>query len=253
MARHFQCTACGKCCYGQLPLTISDAFAHAERFPLGFVWTPLRQGSKDYSMVARLGATIQLADRKELAVLIVPTAYIPPDLPCPALLENSLCAIHAEKPLRCKTMPFYPYRDEQYQAELLVPRKGWACDTAETAPIVFQDKKVVLREDFDAERDELEAQVPFLRRYAEFTLKYSPMMVNSLAKASLSQRPAQVVTSLSSFLTATKYCDAKPLAQKQWPVLKAFAEKTAGHQPHADFHKKYTEWAKEMAYFASRP
>ena len=253
MARHFQCTACGKCCYGQLPLTIKDAFANAERFPLGFVWTPLRQGSKDYATVASLGATIKLADRKELAVLIVPTAYIPPELPCPALLENNLCGIHANKPSRCKTMPFYPYRDEQYQAELLTPRKSWECDISETAPIVFQDKKVVFRNDFDAERRDLKEQVPLLRRYAEFTLKYSPMIVDSLAKAAISQKAGQVVTSLSSFLTATKYGDAKQLAQQQLPVLAAFAEKTAGHKPHVDFHKKYTEWAKEMAYLAAHP
>lgn len=53
MEHHFRCTACGKCCYGQLPLTLADAFAHAERFPLALIWTPLREGSKDYAMERR--------------------------------------------------------------------------------------------------------------------------------------------------------------------------------------------------------
>ncbi|MCX7086622.1 MAG: YkgJ family cysteine cluster protein [Methylococcales bacterium] len=220
MAHHFECTACGKCCYGQVPLTISDAFSHAARFPLALVWTPLRQGSKDYAMVAHLGTTVRLANRKELAVLIVPTAYIPPAFPCPALNADNLCSIHSNKPLRCRTMPFYPYRDEQFQAELLTPREGWTCDTSESAPVVFHDKKIVFREDFDQERDALEQQHPLIQRYADYMLKYTPQLLDSLAKATLKAKAGQVVTSLSSFLTATRNPDAKQIAQQQLPVLR---------------------------------
>ena len=46
MERHFDCTACGKCCYGQLPPTPPDALANAERFPLAILWTIIRQGVK---------------------------------------------------------------------------------------------------------------------------------------------------------------------------------------------------------------
>jgi Fe-S-cluster containining protein len=253
MVNHFHCTACGKCCYGQLPLTCKDAFANAAIFPLCLVWTPLRYGSKDYALVAALGTTIKLADRKELAVLIVPTAYLPSSFPCPALGDDNLCTIHRNKPSRCKTMPFYPYREERYQSELLTPRKGWACDTSTAAPLVFQDKKIVFRDDFDQERKELLAQVPLLRGYAEYMLKYSPSLVNSLVQAASKTKAGHVVTSLSSFLTATKHPEAKQIAQLQLPVLNNYAEKTAGDLQLTDFHKNYLNWSKEMAYWAQRP
>ncbi|WP_216614780.1 hypothetical protein [Methylomonas sp. ZR1] len=131
------------------------------------------------------GATIKLADRKESAALIVPTAYIPPSFPCRALAPDNPCSIHPDKPSRCLTMPFYPYRDEQFQAELLKPQPGWACDTSESAPLVFADKKIVFREDFDAERKDLEEQIPLIRRYADYMLKYTPQLVGNLAKVSL--------------------------------------------------------------------
>jgi Fe-S-cluster containining protein len=252
MVRHFHCTACGKCCHGQLPLTCKDALANATRFPLCFVWTPLRQGSKDYPLVATLGTTIKLADRKELAVLIVPTAYLPSSFPCPALGEDNLCGIHNNKPSRCKTMPFYPYRAERYQADLLTPRPGWACDTSTSASVVFENNKIVFRDDFDHERQELLEQVPILRRYAEYMLKYSPSLINSLMHAASKTKAGHVVTSLSSFLTATKSADAKKIAQQQLPILKTYVEKTAGLTQLADFYRNYLNWSKEMAYLSQR-
>ena len=130
--RHFRCTACGQCCYGLLPLTWKDAVANVALFPLCFVWSAVRHNSQDYARVAKLGFTLPLANRKELAVLIMPTAYLPKSFPCPALQDDNLCSIHRNKPARCKTMPFYPCRDERYQTELLTPRPGWACDTSPT-------------------------------------------------------------------------------------------------------------------------
>ena len=120
MTKHFACTACGKCCYGLLPLTFKDAFANIGRFPLCLSWTPVLKGSKDFPMVKTLGVTITVAKGQELAVLIVPTSFIPSSLPCPALQADNLCGIHESKPSRCKTMPFYPYRDERFQAELMI-------------------------------------------------------------------------------------------------------------------------------------
>jgi uncharacterized protein YchJ len=48
-----------------------------------------------------------------------------------------------EKPSRCKTMPFYPYREEKNQAEFLKPREGWECDVSEAAPIVYAGREIV--------------------------------------------------------------------------------------------------------------
>lgn len=248
--KHFQCTECGMCCYGQLPLTCKDAFANASRFPLCFVWTPLRQGSKDYPLVATLGTTIKLTGRKELAVLITPTAYIPSSFPCPALGDDNLCSIHSNKPSRCKTMPFYPYREERYQAELLTPRQSWACDTSTAAPLVFQDNTIIFRNDFDNERQELLEQVPILRRYADYMLKYSASLVNNLIHASNKVKAGHVITSLSSFLTASKNADAKHIAQLQLPLLNDYVAKTAGDVKLAEFHRNYLNWSKEMAYLS---
>ena len=250
MGKHFQCTACGKCCYGQLPLSITDAFANVGRFPLAMIWTPLKQGAKDYSMVSSLGTTVKLPNRKELAVLIVPSLYIPPTFPCPALSDDNLCSIHTIKPSRCKTMPFYPYREEQYQAELLVPRKDWDCDTSTNAPVVFEGKNIVSRDDFDQERQELLQQVDTIRTYASYMLKYSPLLVNSLAKATSQKVGGQVVTSLSSFLTATKNPDAKEIARQQLPLLNEYVKKTSQNKGFAEFHKNYASWAKEMDFLA---
>lgn len=251
MGHHFLCTACGKCCYGQIPLTIVDAYNHAERFPLAMVWTPIRQGSKDFAMVSKLGTSVKLPTRKELAVLIVPTAYMPPSFACPELTEDNLCGIHAHKPSRCRTMPFYPYREEQFQAELLTPRKDWACDISATAPVVFADKKILKREDFDLERQQLEQQHAQIQRYADYMLKYTPQLVESLAKAS-HKAAGQVITSLSSFMTATRHPDATKIAKQQLPVLQAFIEKTANKKELEEFHRNYTSWMKEMSFLAQR-
>jgi Fe-S-cluster containining protein len=252
MEKHFQCTACGKCCYGQLPLSLEDAYAHVGRFPLAMIWTPLKQGAKDYLMVSKLGATIKLPNRNELAVLIIPSLYIPPAFPCPALNVDNLCSIHANKPSRCRSMPFYPYREEQYQAELLIPRKGWECDTSIVAPVVFKGKRIVSRDDFDQEKQALLLQVPTIRTYANYMLKYSPLLINSLVKATSQRVGGQVVTSLSSFLTATKNPNAKEIAQQQYPLLNEYIKKTSQKVEFAEFHKNYVSWAKEMDFLSKR-
>jgi Fe-S-cluster containining protein len=248
MERRFHCTACGKCCYGWLPLTLADARTHAGRFPLALVWTLAPQGSKAFPLISRLGATAKL-DRKQTALLIVPTAYIPPSFPCPALAPDGLCTIHADKPSRCRTMPFYPYRNEEDQADLLVPRKGWACDTSATAPVVYRNKKIVDRADFDRERGELLEQAPSMRTYAEYMLKYQHWVIDSLAKAGPG---GNVVTGLSSFLTATKLPDAATLAARQLPVLADYAARTAGEPKLVEYARNYAGWAKEMDYLARR-
>ena len=201
-------------------------------------------------MVSTLGTTIKLADRKELAVLIVPAAYLPSSFRCPVLGADNLCGIQHNKPSRCKAMPLYPYREERYQVELLPPRFGWACDTSSKAPVILQDNKIVFRDDFDRERQELLEQVPVVRRYADYMLKYSPMLPSHLIKASSKLSTAHVVTSLSSFLTATRNADAHHLAELQVPLLNNYAAKTADNTQLLDFHVNYSNWAKEMLYLA---
>lgn len=252
MAYRFQCTACGKCCYGQVPLTIEDAFRHAARFPLAMVWTPVREASKDFAMLAKLGAVFTLPNRKKLATLIVPTAYLPASFSCPALQDDNLCGIQMDKPLRCRTMPFYPYRDEQYQAELLNFPASWECDTSAAAPVVFDNQRILQADDFQAERQALEQQHPLIQRYADYTLKYNPKILGSLAQAAQKAKASQVVTSLSSFLTAIRAPNSKDIAEQQLTVLHQYLEKTANLKELADFHQYYQMSAKEMSYLAIR-
>ena len=201
-------------------------------------------------MVATLGATIKPTGKKEIAVLIVPTVYLPYSFSCPALSDDNLCRIQNNKPSRCKTMPFYPYFEERNQAGLLIPRRGWTCDTSAAAPLVFQDNKVVFRDDFDRERQDILEQVPVMRRYVDYMLKYSPTLPGSLYKAAGAIKAAHVVTSLSSFLTATRNADAQKLAMLQAPLLSDYAARSAGNAQLREFHKNYSNWAKEMEYLA---
>lgn len=248
MERRFHCTACGKCCTGWLPLTLKDALAHAGRFPLAVVWTPVKQASKAFDITAKLGLTVKTRDKKKLAVRIVPTAYIPPSLPCPALTADNLCGIHAEKPSRCRAMPFFPYRDENDQADLLVPRAGWTCDTSAAAPVVYRDKGVVEREYFDRERSDLLEQAPILRAYGEWLLATVPALADNLSRAALKPGGGHVAVSFASLLRRLADVDKAGIAQAQLAMLAEYA----GMVNQADYRKNYDDWAWEMERLAGR-
>ena len=252
MERCFECTACGKCCYGQLPLTLNDAVAYADRFPLAMLWTIIRQSAKSFAIAARLGTTVNIGKRKRVAVRITPVSYMPPSIPCPALASDDRCSIHADKPSRCRTMPFFPYREEGDQADLLIPRQGWLCDTSATAPVVYRDKKIVHREDFDRERQELVDQTPVLRAYAQGVMAKAPNVVAALEKAANSPRGGTVVLNFTALASRLPQMDMTDFAQKQLPVLTAFAEKTAGMSDAADFHRYYRDNAAGMKRFLER-
>jgi Fe-S-cluster containining protein len=246
MERHFRCTACGKCCFGWLPLTIKDALAHAGRFPLAVVWTPIKQASKAFDITARLGITVRTRDKKQLAVRIVPTGYIPPSMPCPALTSDNLCGIHADKPSRCRTMPFFPYREEGDQADLLVPRAGWHCDTSSAAPAVYRDRAVVDRMVFDQEWGELRDQVPVLRAYGEWLMRSVPGMIDNLTKATMKPGGGHVVVSFASLLRQLDGVDKGAIAEWQLPVLADYMAKTADQPKLSEYHRNYDDWAWEI-------
>jgi Fe-S-cluster containining protein len=246
MDRHFGCTACGKCCYGGLPLTLKDALAHAGRFPLAVVLTPVRQGAKAFAVTERLGFAIRTRDKKKLAVGIAPTAYLPPTLPCPALTPDALCGIQAEKPLRCRTMPFFPFREEYDQADLLIPRQGWICDVSAAAPVVYRDKTIIDRSDFDAERAALVEQAPVLRSYAEWLVGAAPGVTDGLAKASMTPGCGRLAVSFASLLRRLDHPDRAALAASQIRVLTQYAELVAPQPAWADYRRNYLDWAWEM-------
>lgn len=250
--QHFACTACGKCCTGWLPLTLDEARTHAGRFPLAMVWTLVPSTNRAFDLTAQLGTTVQLAKRKQIAVLVAPTLYLPPTFPCPALSPDKLCAIQADKPLRCRSMPFYPYRLETDQADALVPRKGWACDTSDRAPLVYRNREILDRADFDAERAALLAQAPILRVYAETVLKqYAPVM-NQLREVARHPLGGNFVIGFLSFLRHQRAYDPVGFAREQHPVLIDFEARTAGVPALKPYRNYYRESAAELAWFARR-
>jgi Fe-S-cluster containining protein len=251
MERRFRCTACGKCCFGQLPLTLGEMLDHAGRFPLAMVWRIVPKGARAYALTERLGRSIRLQRTRTAAVSITLTAYLPPSLACPELTPQGQCGIHESKPLRCRTMPFYPFRDAADQTELLRPRAGWLCDTGETAPVVYCDGTIVDSRDFDVERKALLAQAESMRTYADYVFRYMPWIADKLAAIGANPE-GSVATSLSSFLTACKQFDATTIAVRQLPVLERFAARTAEIDGLDDYHRNYVGWAREMAYLASQ-
>jgi Fe-S-cluster containining protein len=252
MERRFHCTACGKCCYGQLPLTLNDAIANVERFPLAMMWTTVRQGAKSFAITARLGTTVNLGKRKQFAVQITPVSYMPPSLACPALAPDGLCSIHADKPSRCRTMPFYPYREERDQSDLLVPRPGWLCETSSQAPVVYRDKKIVHREDFDHERNELIDQAPILRTYADRLMANAPNVAAAVYEAANKPRGGYMVLNFTGIVSRLPQIDMATFAQKQLPVLTEFADKTAGMSDAAEYYRYYRDNATGMERFLER-
>lgn len=245
MERHFACTACGKCCYGWLPLTLADALAHADRFPLVLVWNTLRPGGKAFAVTARLGTTLRIGKNKEVAIGITPTAYIPPSLACPALGADGRCTIHDAKPSRCRTMPFSPYREEDDQSDMLVPRAGWACDVSTAAPVVYLDKVIVGREDFDREAAALRDQAPLLRRYADWMLEAVPDLAAEVRRIALKPAGGHVLVNFATLLPRFPRVDPVEFAGRQAPVMRDFAARTAGDPALADYARRYRDCAAE--------
>lgn len=250
--RHFACTTCGKCCYGLLPLTLADAATHADRFPLGVMWTPVRQNQRSFELTGRLGIMVRLRDRRNVAVRITAVAYVPPSLPCPALGSDGKCTIHAHKPARCRTMPFFPYVEEAEQAAQLVPRKGWNCNVSAAAPVVLRDRTILDRADFDAERAQLLRQAPLLKTYAAEQLAKLPGLLDKLGQVTARPLGGDVLLGFASLLPHWPEINTAEIARRQGPVLDSFATLTAEDSALTEFHHRYRQWGREMARLEGR-
>ena len=248
MEQRFSCIACGKCCYGWLPLSIRDALRHDHIFPLAMIWTPIRQGSKEFEMAGKLGLTVSSGRKKKIAVRLTPASYIPKSFLCPALDDGGLkCSIHATKPSRCRTMPFYPYRDEKDQRDMLIPREGWECDVSDAAPVVYRDKTIIDRTDFDAERVMLEQDAPILKHYAERLLATVPAVGQGLERAAAKKHGGTMTLNFTGLVTRLKDVDARDFARRQLPVMETFAARSAGKADLSDYHGFYSKAARGMA------
>lgn len=245
MERRFACTACGKCCHGLIPLTIDDALAHADKFPLVMSWTPVRQGGRSYKATEKMGITIQLKKKKSAAIRISPMAYIPSAFHCPELTEDGLCGIHEIKPTRCSTMPFSASRDESDQEDLLIPRPGWLCDTSSDAPVVYRDKTIVARSEYEVELDLLRKDASILKPYATWLMQSVPSVAMELQKVAMRPTGGMLIVGFSTLVPRLPKVDIYDVATKQLPIMKSYADRTRGIPNLKEFHKRYTEAATE--------
>lgn len=244
--RRFACTACGLCCSGLVPLTVREAIDMADRFPIAMMMTPVKPGTRGQAVTERIGATVVLPPKKRMHLLVTPVSFIPSLMPCPQLTAENLCGVHATKPIRCRTMPFYAYKDEDHQLDMLQPRSGWLCDTSDSAPVVYRDHKIVDRGDFDAERGALTDQAISIRRYMDLLLKHSPIMMARIAKASQSTPTGRVVASFVSYLRYDRSLDLAAFARSQHGILRQWEIKTSGNAKAIEFHTYYREAASEL-------
>lgn len=246
MERHFACTACGKCCVGMLPLLLEEAIELAGRVPLALVWTVVRPNSASFDLSARIGTTVKVARRREVAVQVTPMAYLPERLPCPELGPDNLCGIHDRKPLRCRTMPFYPYQDEREQGELLVPRAGWACDVSREAPLVYRDGQILDRAAFDEERRRLEEQARIIKPYANNLVARTGTLVRDLEVLSKRPNGGRLALSFSGILPRLPQVGSRDFAEAQLPVLRHYADVTANEPAMKSFHQHYLASARGL-------
>ena len=145
-------------------------------------------------------------------------------------------------------MPFSAYRDEKDQDDLMIPRSGWECDTSDEAPVVYRDKSIVDRQDFEAEREQLVRDAAILKPYAEWLFDSVPSLRPELLKAAMKPVGGRVLVAFSTLVPRLPKVDIYALARKQYPVMKAFAERTAGDPGLVDLHQWYVdsraEWEK---------
>lgn len=244
--KRFHCTACGRCCFGSLPINVAEALRLADSFPLAMSITPIKPSARGHRIVARIGASVVMPKKKVISLLVTPMSFVPSSLPCPQLSDDGLCRIHDVKPLRCKAMPFYPYKDEDSQADMLVPRAGWLCDTGEDAPTVYRDQRILDRTDFDREREVLIEQAPSLQRYVDLLLQHNPQLQAQITQASLAPVAGRVAVGFFSFLRYDRSMDLIDYARRQYPVLESWAEKTAGDPKFREFQTFYRQAMRDL-------
>ena len=250
MEKRFACTACGMCCYGSVPLTVGEALAMADRFPLALSISPVKSGARGQSVVERIGVSIQILSRKRVSFVATPMSFVPPFMACPALRDDRLCGIHANKPVRCRAMPFYAFKDEDSQADMLVPRKGWLCETGPDAPVVYQGRKLVDRADFDRERTALIDQAAQLQRHIDLLLQHNPALLARLTKAAQAPLGGRVAVGFLAFLRYDRTVDLLAFAKQQYPVLESWIARTDDDVRAAEFNRFYRQALFEMERFA---
>lgn len=238
--QRFACTACGLCCYGLLPLSVEEALQWADAFPLAMSVTPVKAGTRGYA-TKEIGVSFSSGSKKPIYLIVTPVALIPSNMACPKLADDNLCSVHEDKPQRCRTMPFYAYKDEDSQRDMLVPRPGWKCSTDVNAPVVYKDRKVVDANEFQRERQLLVGQASSLQPYIDFLGRYDPSFAIRVQTAAKAPVPGRVIVGFVSYLRQNKELDIIAFARRQHPVLQEWLEKTSGDAKAVQFATYYRD------------
>jgi hypothetical protein len=146
----------------------------------------------------------------------------------------------------------YAVHEENYQANCLVTRKGWRCDTTEKAPVIYQNKRILDRTNFDNERNALLAQAPVFRTYATKLFQHNPALMARVTKAAQSPIPGRVVVNFSSVFRYNKQYDLRSFALMQQGIIEAWEQKTANLPILSDYHAYYKEALIELAWIRNR-
>ncbi|WBO24132.1 YkgJ family cysteine cluster protein [Sphingomonas abietis] len=173
--RHFACTACGRCCDSGPEMELGETIALADRFVIALLfkvhglpasersgWAqpwwrdeqsriPLRPALEEKRR--QLGAfasrkTIDNPRERHRYLTISAMAQDFGRKRCPHLVDD-LCAIHAIRPLTCRTVPLHYSRPPSTLAAYLdgfVGTPGYRCDTSPSAPLVLDGRRIVDRE-----------------------------------------------------------------------------------------------------------
>ena len=142
-------------------------------------------------------------------------------------------------------MPYSAYRDEADQDDLLLPRPGWECDISSDASLVYRNKAIVERDEFNTERDGLIRDSAILKPYAEWLIESVPSLKMDLLKAAMRSTGGQVIVAFSTLIPRLPGVDIYDLAEKQLPLMQSHARRTVDDPSLASFHKCYVKTAKE--------
>lgn len=175
---HFGCTRCSTCCRSSIPLGIAEALDYDESFLLALVFSVETWNLGDFSknspatplsheelltalafrkdklaqdpsrdMVFRVGKLKATGERVATFITVGACALGEREAGaarCAALDPQGECSLYERRPLACRVFPLDPLFPEMLQnVPLRALGKRTGCDTAEAAPTLWRDGKVI--------------------------------------------------------------------------------------------------------------
>ena len=136
-------------------------------------------------------------------------------------------------------------RGEDDQMDLLTPKAGWACDTSESAPVLYRDKTIIEREEFAMERAQVLSDAKVLKPFAELMLDSQPSLRMELTKTAERPMGGTLIVSFSPLVKRLGHVNIFELAAKQVPVMEDFVRQTHDDDQAKAEHQRYLDSAQE--------